>query len=105
MKFKKVLLTCHQSCTDGYFDMKLNHNSGKMTRIVGTKRPQEIITTTSWRDGQANVKRVLNVKKAKTSDKKTTKTDKIRADKTTAHTDKGRLRVNICFTWIKVNFF
>ena len=34
-----------------------------MNRIVGTKCPKEVISTTSWRDGQAAVKKVLATKK------------------------------------------
>ena len=63
-----------------------------MTRIVGSKKPQEVITTTSWRDGQANVKRILNAKKAKTTEKQPGKGDRTqtKADKTTWRTEKGK---------------
>jgi hypothetical protein len=69
-----------------------------MTRIVGSKRPEEVITTTSWRDGQANVKRILNAKKAKTSDKQAGKTDKTqtKSDRATVRTGKGKHRCRYC---------
>ena len=60
-----------------------------MTRIVGSKKQQEVITTTSWRDGHANVKRLLNAKKAKTADKKPLKTDMTVARPATERTEKG----------------
>ena len=63
-----------------------------MTRIVGSKRPQEVITTTSWKDGQANVKRILNAKQVKLSGKQPGKIEKARAksDKTTGRMEKGK---------------
>ena len=63
-----------------------------MTRIVGSKRPQEVITTTSWRDGQANVKRILNAKKAKISDKQSGKTEKppAKSEKASVRAEKGK---------------
>ena len=69
-----------------------------MTRIVGSRRPQEVITTTSWRDGQANVKRILNAKKAKTCDKQAGKIDKTqtKSDRATVRTGKGKHRLRYC---------
>ena len=38
-----------------------------MTRIVSSKCPKEVISTTSWRDGRATVKKILGAKKVKPS--------------------------------------
>lgn len=38
-----------------------------MTRIVSSKCPKEFISTTSWRDGRATVKKILGAKKVKPS--------------------------------------
>jgi hypothetical protein len=79
----------------------------KMTRIVGSKRPQEVITTTSWRDGQANVKRILNAKKTKTTEKQPVKTDKTQAksSKAVLRTQKGKkgqvVGLAVPYYWIK----
>ena len=78
-----------------------------MTRIVGSKRPQDVITTTSWRDGQANVKRILNAKKAKTPEKLPGKTQ-AKSDKTTIRTGKGKygrrqMWLACCFFFAELN--
>ncbi|XP_028411019.1 centrosome-associated protein 350-like isoform X2 [Dendronephthya gigantea] len=78
----KVLLKPHQK-------QEGKNAKGKMTRIIGSKRQQEVITTTSWRDGHANVKRLLNAKKAKTADKETKKT---LPGPATERTEKGPLK-------------
>lgn len=62
-----------------------------MTRIVGSKKPREVITTTSWRDGQANVKRILNAKKSKTLDKQLQK----KSGDTEVETEKGKHRISV----------
>ena len=36
-----------------------------MNRITGARCPKEVISTTSWRDGQATVKKILGARKVK----------------------------------------
>lgn len=64
-----------------------------MTRIVGSKRPQAVITTTSWKDGRENVNKILKSRKIKSTMQATEKTKKTKLDK---FDDKGKTTANTC---------